>query len=135
MLRFKPIRFASGGTFKLCFCDPKLLAAGRACRAIRDFAVEVGTIHSSGVSCLIGNAKLRRASCVEQFHGGLRCYKSDAPRPAPPAMTGPLAGGSSAEEEKMLSTYCSYLPEEVRAETAACPATPGGGGGQGGGGR
>lgn len=124
LLRFAPVRFASGGTFKLCFCYPALLAAGRQCRALRDFSVEVGTIHASGVSCLIGNAKLRRASCVEQFHGGLRCYQGDAPeQPPPPILVASPTGGGGGAGDAVLQTYCSYLPEEVRADTPGCPAT------------
>lgn len=94
MLRFAPIRFTSGGTFKLCFCDSALLTAGRQCRSVEDYAVEVGTVHASGVSCLIGKRELQRADCVAQYHGGLRCYRDrSAPAPAPPALA-PLGQGA-----------------------------------------
>merc|ERR1712216_475085 len=53
LLRFKGITFASGGTFKLCFCDSSLLGGSSACKSEADYSVEVGTIHASGVSCLI----------------------------------------------------------------------------------
>jgi len=115
MLRFAPIRFTSGGTFKLCFCDSALLLAGRTCRGVEDYAVEVGTVHASGVSCLIGKPELQRASCAGQYHGGLRCYRDrDAPNPQPPALV-PISGGGAESGEYMeaLQTYCMYQPEEV----------------------
>merc|ERR1719191_2251144 len=63
MLRFKDIQFKSGGTFKLCFCDSSLLpGVGRVCATERDYTIEVGMIHSSGVSCLISNPQLQRVS-------------------------------------------------------------------------
>jgi len=115
MLRFAPIRFTSGGTFKLCFCDSALLPSGRTCRSVEDYAVEVGTVHASGVSCLIGKPELQRASCASQFHGGLRCYRDrDAPDPQPPVLAPLSAGGAeSGEYMEALQTYCMYQPEEV----------------------
>merc|ERR1712078_430580 len=111
MLRFGPIQFASGGTFKLCFCDSALAACG----SVKDYAVEVGTVHASGVSCLLGKPELRRASCTPQFHGGLRCYRAiEAPTPEPPAYLAQatvMAGKGELLEQ--LSTYCLYQPEEV----------------------
>jgi hypothetical protein len=112
MLRFAPIRFTSGGTFKLCFCDSAL---GATCRSVADYAVEVGTVHASGVSCLIGKKELQRATCVEQYHGGLRCYRDRAaPEPTAPALS-PLSAGEVPGDEYMeaLQTYCLYQPEEV----------------------
>ena len=41
--------------------------------------VEIGTVHVSGVSCLIEEPKFQRGVCVEQYHGGMRCYKTVAP--------------------------------------------------------
>merc|ERR1712078_573135 len=50
MLRFKDVQFKSGGTFKLCFCDSSILpGVGRACATERDYTIEVGMIHASGV--------------------------------------------------------------------------------------
>jgi hypothetical protein len=123
MLRFTPVRFTSGGTFKLCFCDATLLAAGKQCKSAADFMIEVGTVHASGLSCLIGKPELQRASCVSQYHGGLRCYQTGvAPTPSFPKLTtGSADGDSSAEEEykAALSTYCLYQPEEVGCEAVA----------------
>merc|ERR1711988_2582 len=87
MLRFKPLQFKSGGTFKLCFCDSSLLKPGSACQTERDYKIEVGTIHASGVSCLIALPQLQRVSCATQYHGGLRCYRHmDALEPPPPVI-------------------------------------------------
>merc|ERR1719387_2509829 len=118
MLRFGPIKFASGGTFKLCFCDSALAGS---CGSVADYAVEVGTVHASGVSCLLGKPELRRASCTPQFHGGLRCYKSiDAPAPKPPVLLAKaleMKDGDKLLEE--LSTYCLYQPEEVGCQVVS----------------
>jgi hypothetical protein len=70
ILRFAPMDIPAAGTFKVCFCDSEL-AAG--CTSDADFPVEVGRLHLSGLSCLLTQARLRRASCIEQFFGGLRC--------------------------------------------------------------
>merc|ERR1719454_543398 len=75
ILRFKGTSFKTGGKFKACFCDPDTLAAGKYCKTAADYKIEVGTIHVSGVSCLVEDAKFQRGTCVEQFHGGLRCYQ------------------------------------------------------------
>jgi hypothetical protein len=77
LLRFNKITFKTGGTFKLCFCDSSIQ---KTCSSKKDYSVQVGKIHASGVSCLIQEKSLRKASCVEQFHGSsLRCYSGDAP--------------------------------------------------------
>ena len=85
VLHYPGVSFESGGTFKLCFCDSARLGAA-ACAATADFAIEVGTVHSSGVSCLVAQPELQKAMCVPHLAGvdgamsGLRCYKDmDAP--------------------------------------------------------
>lgn len=121
MLRFAPIRFTSGGTFKLCFCDSALLPAGRTCRSVEDYAVEVGTVHASGVSCLIGKPELQRASCMPMYHGGLRCYRDrTAPNLVPPPLA-PMSAGQAGNDEFMaaLQTYCLYQPEEVGCQAVS----------------
>jgi hypothetical protein len=122
LLRFEPLTFTTGGTFKLCFCDSALLGASGTCSKTADFSVQVGTIHSSGVSCLLREPKLQRVDCVPQFHGGMRCYGSQpvptidvyelaesifGPAPAPPT-------------EEQITTYCLMMPQEVRAANAEC---------------
>jgi hypothetical protein len=117
LLRFKPIEIATGGTFKVCFCDSTLLAEGAVCSSVKDFSVTVGTVHASGVSCLISNKKLQRVSCASQLYGGLRCYSMmEAPTPSLPpveyelvveeerddskADKGKSTGGAMAAEER-----------------------------------
>jgi hypothetical protein len=86
MLRFKSMKFTTGGTFKVCFCDSTLLPGASenyaSCGKPADFSVEVGTVHSSGVSCLLEKPALQRVACLEQMYGGLRCYEHyGAPAP------------------------------------------------------
>jgi len=74
MLRFAPLAITGGGRFKVCFCDKEQFPSSQlVCETEGDFAIEVGEIFVSGVSCLLAQPKLRRVSCVEQYHGGLRC--------------------------------------------------------------
>jgi hypothetical protein len=109
-LRFAPLRFTSGGTFKLCFCDSTLTGT---CSTIADYSVEVGKIHASGLSCLIAKPELQRASCVTMFHGGLRCYKNrDAPDSDPPALAPLLEGEKKDRVLEALTEYCSYQPDD-----------------------
>jgi hypothetical protein len=118
ILRFRGLRFASGGDFKACFCDASLTDG--ACRTLSDYAVEVGRVHVSGVSCLLKLPSFRRGACVEQYHGGLRCHLDDAPDPfvPPPNVTTSAPTPAPTPVPSQLSTYCLYGPEE---ETAADP--------------
>jgi hypothetical protein len=113
LLRFKAIRIATGGTFTVCFCDSSLLPAGSVCSTEKDFSIKVGTVHASGVSCLISNPKLQRVSCADQKYGGLRCYAHmDAPQPQPPEIVedeDTVEGGAEADD---LTTRCLESPEE-----------------------
>jgi hypothetical protein len=129
MLRFKGVTFKSGGTFKLCFCDSSLLGGSSACRSEADYSVEVGTIHASGVSCLIAKPELQRVSCVDQYWGSsLRCYRqyTEPPRPTPPAygaITDPSAadegaGGAGADQ----TTRCAMMSEEEADADPQCQA-------------
>jgi len=72
VLRFAPIAFASGGTYKVCFCGPSE-HFGTTCSSTSEFQLEVGRVHVTGVSSLLRNPKLRRQRCYTQFHGGLSC--------------------------------------------------------------
>jgi hypothetical protein len=121
MLRFKGITFQSGGTFKLCFCDSTLV---QACKSERDFSVEAGKIHVSGVSCLISQPALRSAACVEQYYGAapksLRCYADrEPPQVSPPPLSLEDEVKFTAGAEDLLSTQCAYGPEE-----GGCPTKP-----------
>jgi len=135
LLRFKGITFSSGGTFKLCFCDSTLLGGSTACRSEADYSVEVGTIHASGVSCLIAKPELQRVSCVPQFGPApqsLRCYKQYAspPNPTPPpigSITDPSSTYVTATSKKggagvSGSTKCAMMSEEEAAKDATCQA-------------
>lgn len=76
MLRFSPIAFNQGGSYKVCFCDHELLPEGQThCLAEADYSIEIGKVYASGVSCLLADEKFRRGTCYEQFHGGLACGK------------------------------------------------------------
>merc|ERR1719409_390698 len=114
ILRFKGLAFASGGKFKACFCDYETLAQGTAsaCATAADYKVEIGTVHVSGVSCLIEEKKFQRGVCVEQFHGGLRCYptRADVPVLTPPEPDAVATPPPTAPD--VLSTWCFYGPEE-----------------------
>jgi hypothetical protein len=71
VLRFAPLDIPDGGTYKVCFCDSDL--TGGVCESATDFKVELGSVYASGVSCLLGVPRMRTASCIEQYYGGLRC--------------------------------------------------------------
>jgi hypothetical protein len=92
------MKFSTGGTFKLCFCDSTLgtnhLGKKVSCKSEADYSIEVGKVHSSGVSCLLNQPRLRRASCATQMWGGLRCY-ADIAAPEPPV---PPAGPLTADK-------------------------------------
>jgi hypothetical protein len=120
MLRFKGLRFTSGGTFKVCFCDSSLLPEGAVCSSEQDFSIQVGLVHSSGVSCLLEYEALQRVSCVSQLYGGLRCYANyPVPTPELPVVDSvsflPLSTDDMTPGE--LSTYCLTRPEEVVCQT------------------
>jgi len=121
MLRFHPVQFKSGGTFKLCFCDSEILGPGGVCSSERDYKIEVGTIHASGVSCLIAKPKLQRVSCTEQHWGGLRCYEhTEAPRPQPPTIGMTVLPSDKIVTSLTLSAKCLYMPEEEASQDENC---------------
>jgi len=92
VLRFMPVSFATGGSYKVCFCDSSLLPEGQQhCHAESDYDVEVGELIVSGVSCLLQEKDFRRRTCYGMFHGGLACSEDiEYPVIAPPAATGVL---------------------------------------------
>jgi len=74
ILRFMPVSFVSGGSYKVCFCDSALLPTGQQyCHAESDYSVEIGELIVSGVSCLLKESDFRRRTCYNMFHGGLIC--------------------------------------------------------------
>jgi hypothetical protein len=122
ILRFAGLTLGAG-RYKACFCD--YVSAG-ICKDLSDFAIEVGKVHVSGVSCLLGDPKYVRGVCVPQPYGGLRCYDGAAPYIAPPGPTvqittvqstilsAPVVTPPTVEE----SSWCLYGPEE---DTSAHP--------------
>jgi len=127
MLRFKDVQFKSGGTFKLCFCDSSILpGVGRACATERDYTIEVGMIHASGVSCLISNPMLQRVSCTPQMHGGLRCYSfMEAPEFDPPMIGVTVLPDGEVLTPSSISANCLFMPEEEARENPACQTSSG----------
>ena len=75
ILRFTDVTFSQGGTFKLCFCDS--LRSGD-CGDKSDYVVDLGTVHVSGVSCLIKEDRFQRYSCRSHWgtDSGLTCTES-----------------------------------------------------------
>jgi hypothetical protein len=72
ILRFPGLRMATGGRAKVCFCDSAYTKSD--CTLEEHFLFDIGLVHSSGVACLLVTPELQRATCVPQYHGGLRCY-------------------------------------------------------------
>lgn len=98
MLRFYAVGFSSGGTFKVCLCDHDLgdaATANVACSHKSHYSIEVGTVHSSGLECLISQSQFQRGTCEKQFpfedmDTGVRCYgQAD-----PPTITAPFGRNS-----------------------------------------
>merc|ERR1711981_1432654 len=101
-----------GGKFKACFCDPDTLAPGKYCKKASDYKIDIGTIHVSGVSCLVEDQKFQRGTCVEQYYGGLRCYPGAAPVLTVPPIPDPVFPNAPAPPAPpatpTLSTFCLY---------------------------
>lgn len=123
ILRFKDVEFTSGGEFKLCFCDSSMLTAGNICSKPEDFTVEVGSIHATGLQCLLSNPKMTRGTCQAQYYNGLRCYDGDAPDVQIPAgflgVPNP-SGHQWSSETTMLMGFCQFAPAEQAAEFPYC---------------
>lgn len=121
LLRFTDLAFPTGGTYKLCFCDALLTPTGR-CATEEDYRVEVGTVHSSGVSCLVRRPELQRVSCAAQHHGALRCYAGmSAPEPLPPLLPAkpePIEHEEIVEPLVLSGTFCAEEGGCATAEEA-----------------
>merc|ERR1711861_103026 len=102
LLRFDGVQFTAGGEFKLCFCDPTLLAAG-ICSRSSDYKIEVGKVHATGLECLLTNPKMQRGTCVPQMYGGLRCYDEEVPD---------ADRSELSQKAKLLLGFCQFAPEE-----------------------
>jgi hypothetical protein len=124
ILRFDDISFKTGGKFKACFCDPDTLAKGTYCKKASDYKIDIGTIHVSGVSCLVEETKFQRGTCVAQMHGGLRCYPGAAPTLTIPTVYIPPVPQANAPPSPVfdpgLSSHCLYGPEEETRDNPLC---------------
>jgi hypothetical protein len=114
LLRFKSASVAPG-KYKLCFCDK---AVAGSCGSAENYVYDVGTVHATGLSCLLENPIMTRGSCVPQLHGGLRCYTGEAPAVELPTdlsgIVSPVLAENS-EVTKSLIVFCQFAPlEEVR---------------------
>jgi len=123
--RFQDVTFTSAGTYKLCFCDS--VRAGRPCTNKEDFVVEIGTIHASGVSCLLDDNKFRAKSCIEGYtytnevnptetsHGALTCHDEainlDFPKVLDDITVADVQQMATSTVAQM-SSFCLYGPEE-----------------------
>merc|ERR1712010_69786 len=94
---------ATGAQYKVCFCDRETLPAGRFCKKASDFKIEIGTLHFSGVSCLIKDEKFQRGTCVAQYHGGLRCYPGAAPKLTIPSVSIPAVPQANAPPAAVIN--------------------------------
>merc|ERR1712216_1084940 len=87
ILRYKLDSVATGAQYKVCFCDRDTLPAGRFCKKASDFKIEIGTLHFSGVSCLIKDEKFQRVLallsttvvCAATL-ARIRCRRSRCPK-------------------------------------------------------
>jgi hypothetical protein len=119
LLIFQNIKFTSGGTFKVCFCDATLLEDNESCSDPEDYGVEVGEVQASGISCLLTNSMFNRKTCVGMGSAGaLRCYSGSPPDTEPPMYPDtqpddPVPGGNGPGEP-VASTYCRLHPELCR---------------------
>jgi hypothetical protein len=125
ILRFNEITFKTGGKFKACFCDPDTLAAGKYCKKAEDYKIEIGTIHVSGVSCLVADAKFQRGTCVAQYHGeGMRCYPDSAPTLTVPTTAAAYYPNqdyvATTTFDPALSAFCLYGVEEETKVDPLC---------------
>jgi hypothetical protein len=122
LLRFDAVQFAGVGEYKLCFCDPSLLASGL-CRKPSDYMIEVGSVHATGLECLLTNPKMQRGTCVPQAHGGLRCYDGAVPALSVPtgyfSIPDPDRSALSPKAELLLS-FCQFAPEEEAMQHSFC---------------
>jgi hypothetical protein len=114
LLVFENVKFTSGGTFKVCFCDSTLLG-DEGCLKPEDYGVEVGEVQASGISCLLTNSLFNRKTCAPMRDAGLRCYAGVPPDTEPPLYPDVLpelgASGAGGPGQPPLSTYCRLHPE------------------------
>mmetsp|Transcript_55329 Transcript_55329/g.125830 ORF Transcript_55329/g.125830 Transcript_55329/m.125830 type:complete len:517 (+) Transcript_55329:3-1553(+) len=82
MLSFGPLKFGTGGGYKVCFCEHGILPAPhRHCENPEDFGLHIGDLVVSGVDCQLAYPQLREQACYPLSAGGRVCgdYFSSGP--------------------------------------------------------
>jgi len=115
MLRFHEVTFASGGTYKVCLCDNTLDDSAVPCSDNSAYSIEVGTVHSSGLECLIKQSQFQRGTCQKQYpylgeDTGIRCYTGSAPTITAPFGRPSLLPAASNVDDAVedVITYCIH---------------------------
>jgi len=127
--RFRNLHFPNAGTYKACFCDSRRLQPAQpalassplaptfsACTAKEDFVIEVGKVHVSGVSCLLGDTRFRAVDCHTNFFGGLTCYKEAISLDIPTVSDEIVLqtyNSLPTEAATQLTTFCLFNPSEI----------------------
>jgi hypothetical protein len=122
VLRYREVKVTSAGKYKLCFCDSDLLGGG-ICRTPADYPIEIGTLHATGLQCLLSNPKMTRGTCVSQYFGGLRCYDETVPDITVPTQYLGIPDPSGQEWDKltkMMMDFCQYASAEDAAVFPFC---------------
>jgi len=124
ILRYKGMQFSSGGEFKLCFCDSDLLTGtNEICDGPEDYTIEVGSVHATGLQCLLSNPKMTRGTCEKQEYGGLRCYDDAVPTVDVPVeflgVPNP-SGHAWTDHTKQLIAFCRHSTEEEAMQFEFC---------------
>jgi hypothetical protein len=122
LLRFDAVRVPEGGEYKLCFCDPSLLAS-KICSGPEDYRIEVGSVYATGLECLLTNPRMQRGTCVKQMYGGLRCYDGAVPAtPTPPEYIAvpDTTRSNLSPKAQLLLEFCQFAPEEDAMQFDFC---------------
>jgi hypothetical protein len=128
LLRFKDVTFTAGGEYKLCFCDSDILTDIKGENAIcgdspEDYMIEVGSIHATGLQCLLSNPAMARGTCTPMLYGGLRCYEDEPPAVAVPSDYSGVPNPAGVERSELITsliTFCQYAPLEESGEFPFC---------------
>jgi hypothetical protein len=122
VLRYREVKITSAGKYKLCFCDSDLLG-GALCRTPADYSIEIGTVHATGLQCLLSNPKMTRGTCLPQYFGGLRCYDDNVPDITVPTQYLGIPDPSGQTWDSlttMMMGFCQYAPAEDAAVFPFC---------------
>jgi hypothetical protein len=122
VLRYRDVKITSAGKYKLCFCDSDLLD-GALCRTPADYSIEIGTVHATGLQCLLSNPKMTRGTCLSQYFGGLRCYDEAVPDITVPTQYLGIPDPSGQTWDSlttMMMGFCQYAPAEDAAVFPFC---------------